>query len=31
MIDEFWFRIALGGAWLFIAATMALAFVGFLI
>jgi hypothetical protein len=30
-MNEFWYRVALGGAWLFIAATMALSFVGFLI
>lgn len=31
MMNEFWYRIALGGAFMFVCATMALAFVGFLI
>lgn len=30
-MNEFWYRIALGGSYLFIAATIALSFVGFLI
>ena len=30
-MNEFWDRIAIGGAFMFVAATMTLAFVGFLI